>query len=240
MLRKMNARKTLYPLLTGLIAFAAFFITACSDDSGGDEPDLIPVITSFSPASGEVGDQVTISGTDLGDATSVRFGQTDATITSNTNTEIVTAVPEGATSGSITVVTAGGTAVSENSFEVITVGGPVVTEISAVSAQRGETITVTGEELSTVNSVAINGTEATVVSTTDNTVEVTLAEDTPLGAATLLLQMMVAPQPLLMLNFMLLKFSRNSATLSTETRIPFPQEEMQRLMLGGLIITWQQ
>jgi hypothetical protein len=48
----------------------------------------------------------------------VKFNGTTATITSNTATPIVTAVPAGATTGKITVTTAGGTATSATDFTV--------------------------------------------------------------------------------------------------------------------------
>jgi hypothetical protein len=80
-----------------------------------------PTITSFTPTFGPVGTSVTITGTNLTGATSVKFNGTTATITSNTATQIVTTVPAGATSGKITVTTPGGTATSATNF---TVTGP--------------------------------------------------------------------------------------------------------------------
>ena len=71
-----------------------------------------PAVTSFTPTTGPVGTSVTITGTGLGSATSVKFNGKAATITSNTGTQIVTKVPAGATTGPITVTTAGGTATS--------------------------------------------------------------------------------------------------------------------------------
>jgi hypothetical protein len=80
-----------------------------------------PTITSFAPTAGPVGTTVTITGTNLTGATSVKFNGVSATITSNTATQIVTKVPTGATTGPITVTTAGGTATSATNF---TVTGP--------------------------------------------------------------------------------------------------------------------
>jgi hypothetical protein len=80
-----------------------------------------PTITSFTPTAGPVGTTVTITGTNLTGATSVKFNGVSATITSNTATQIVTKVPTGATTGPITVTTASGTATSATNF---TVTGP--------------------------------------------------------------------------------------------------------------------
>ncbi len=158
------------------------FLSACDEDEGTTEP-LIPVILSISPESGEPGDQVTISGTDLANATRVTFGSVEANITSNTNSEIVTTVPEGASTGKVSVVTSGGTAVSTADFEVIIIGAATVTSVSRISAQAGENITLSGTEMTTVSSVSIGGVEATVVSATDTEVEITVGES-PLGLST--------------------------------------------------------
>jgi hypothetical protein len=80
-----------------------------------------PTITSFTPTAGPVGTTVTITGTNLTGATSVKFNGVSATITSNTATQIVTKVPTGATTGPITVTTPSGTATSATNF---TVTGP--------------------------------------------------------------------------------------------------------------------
>jgi hypothetical protein len=77
-----------------------------------------PKITSFTPTSGPVGKKVTITGKKLGGATNVSFNGHSATIVSNTATTIVAKVPTGATSGKISVTTAGGTGTSATSFTV--------------------------------------------------------------------------------------------------------------------------
>ena len=82
---------------------------------------VAPTITSFTPTAGPVGTTVTITGTNLTGATSVKFNGVSATITSNTATQIVTKVPTGATTGPITVTTPSGTATSATNF---TVTGP--------------------------------------------------------------------------------------------------------------------
>ncbi|MGB3465814.1 MAG: IPT/TIG domain-containing protein, partial [Cyclobacteriaceae bacterium] len=152
-----NFNLTSVPLVLILCSFTLLF--SCGDD---DEPGLaIPVILSVSQSSGSPGDVVTITGTDLAEATSVSFNGTAATITSNSDTEIVTTVPENATTGLISVVTEGGTAVSGSDFEVIIVGAATVTSVSRISAQQGENITLTGTDMSTVSQVTIGGEEAT-------------------------------------------------------------------------------
>jgi len=69
-----------------------------------------PTITDVSPDSGYVGAHVTITGTNLADATSVSFNGATANVASDTATQILTAVPIKATTGSISVTTPSGTA----------------------------------------------------------------------------------------------------------------------------------
>ncbi len=105
----------------GLFATTVVTTTSCKKDDGGGTTTPAPTITSFSPASGAVGASVTITGTNLGSATAVKFNGTTATIGTNTATSITTTVPAGATDGKITVTTAGGTATSAASFDVTAV-----------------------------------------------------------------------------------------------------------------------
>ncbi len=77
-----------------------------------------PIIKRFKPAKGEIGKRVTIKGSNLSGATMVTFNGTKAKIRKDTATEIVVRVPAGATTGFVTVTTAGGTAISAKGFKV--------------------------------------------------------------------------------------------------------------------------
>ena len=101
---------------TGTISVTTAGGTATSSTSFTVVP--APTITSFTPSSGLVSTSVTIAGTNLTSATSVEFNGTVATPTSDTATKIVVPVPAGATTGKISVTTAGGTAISTSSFTV--------------------------------------------------------------------------------------------------------------------------
>jgi uncharacterized repeat protein (TIGR03803 family) len=70
--------------------------------------------------SGQVGERVTILGTDLTDASSVTFNGTPATFTVNSTGSAITAtVPAGATTGTVEVTTPSGTLDSNKPFHVI-------------------------------------------------------------------------------------------------------------------------
>jgi len=182
MKRKNPLQKISAFILVGLMALSTIMISSCGEE---ETEILIPVITGFSPISAEPGEDVTIAGTDLANATSVLFGTENAVIVSNTATQITATVPQNANTGKITVVTAGGTAVSQNDFEVIRVGAPLVNSVSRISALVGENVTISGTEMATVSSVQIGGVDATIVGTpTDDAVEVTVG-DSPLGLSTI-------------------------------------------------------
>ncbi len=77
-----------------------------------------PTITTFTPAAGPVGTKVKITGSNLGDATSVKFNGKAATIKKDSANKVKVVVPAGATSGPITVTTPVGSVTSVGSFTV--------------------------------------------------------------------------------------------------------------------------
>ena len=83
--------------------------------TGGGTP--APTISSFGPTSGPVGTTVVINGTGLAGTTSVFFNGTYGSFTA-TATRVVTTVPAGTTTGTITVTTPYGSATTARSFVV--------------------------------------------------------------------------------------------------------------------------
>jgi endoglucanase/chitinase len=78
-----------------------------------------PTITSFSPTSGSVGTSVTITGTNLIGMSWIKLNGTSVTGWTRTGTTTVkTTVPTGATTGTIVIMTSGGTAISPTAFTV--------------------------------------------------------------------------------------------------------------------------
>ena len=78
-------------------------------------------VLQFSPTSGPVGTTVTISGTGFSTtitSDSVSFNGTAATIASATANQIVTTVPSGASTGTITVTSPAGSFTTTQSFTV--------------------------------------------------------------------------------------------------------------------------
>lgn len=119
-----------------------------------------PVITGFSPESGPIGTQVVISGSDVDDATEVRFNGVVAEFSSFGGT-IAATVPAGATTGPITVVTSSGSAVSTAAFVVVAVSdGPEITGFDPVLGAPETLVTISGRNLEAATAVRFNGVDA--------------------------------------------------------------------------------
>jgi hypothetical protein len=155
------------------VGFADVVVTWDNQTSATSSLAIIsdpPVIDSLSDQSGKAGDVITINGSHLTDVSSVTFngdgsiGPVDADLTDPNysvnpdGTAITVAVPNGATTGTISVTTFSGYAVSDDSFEVLPT--PTVDALSATSGIPGDIVTIFGTNLDSILSVAFNGAEA--------------------------------------------------------------------------------
>jgi RHS repeat-associated protein len=133
-------------------------------------------VIEFAPHSGQVGATVTIYGTAFSTTPSsniVKFNGTTATVISSTTTQIVTTVPAGATSGTISVKVGTPTATSAASFTVLGAIAPTITGFSPGTAVPGATLTITGTNFDTnvlFDKTVIGGTFAKVTAATATTV----------------------------------------------------------------------
>jgi hypothetical protein len=121
--------------------------TASSSDSNGFVWSAVPgksgisgkpTVTKVTPNSGPAGTSVTITGTNLSGATSVKFGTADASITADSATSITAVAPTGETGKvNVTVTTGGGTSAT-SSADAFTYSAVVVTPtVTAVSPTAG-------------------------------------------------------------------------------------------------------
>ncbi len=117
-----------------------------------------PAITSINPTLGGAGVAVTVTGVRFTGATSVTFNGTTATFTVANDTTINTTVPNGATSGPITVTTPGGSAASAPFTVAAT---PQITGFTPVKGNSGTSVTITGANFSGATAVRFNGVDAT-------------------------------------------------------------------------------
>jgi MYXO-CTERM domain-containing protein len=127
--------------------------TAMNDSAPFAVEGFPPTITGFSPASGAVGDPITITGTGfgrnfnpLGTGNQVKFNGTEATSFNSDDTDVcggrfIAYVPDGASTGPITATTPWGSA-STQSLEpsMFTVIGPDAGEPDAGAAQDASVI----------------------------------------------------------------------------------------------------
>ena len=108
-----------------------------------------PTVTSFTPASGTTlgGTTVTIIGTNLGGATTVKFGTTPATTFQVTGTTKIVAKTDPHAAGTVTisVTTPGGTATSGVKFGFVAPSGLTITTSSLPSGQVGQSYSATRE-----------------------------------------------------------------------------------------------
>ena len=139
-----------------------------SADTGADDYTYgLPTVTSISPAAGPSvgGNTVTITGTALADAISVKFGGTSATIQSNSSGQVkVTAPPQGVEPITVDIIVQ--TATGESAVSAATKyswGPPSVTELDPAggSAVGGTEVIIKGTGFTGVTAVKFGTKNAT-------------------------------------------------------------------------------
>ncbi len=120
-----------------------------------------PIITSLSPASGMVGQAVTLGGSNFPGTTSVTFNGVAAAFVVASGNVIQTQVPAGARTGPITIHNAAGAA-SSSPFTVTVPPPPQPTIASFSPAQgaSGMSVTLTGTNFTGASAVDFNGAAA--------------------------------------------------------------------------------
>ena len=139
-----------------------------------------PTISGLTPTSGPVSTEVRVSGTGFTDLSSVEFNGHSASVLANpAGTEIVTAVPPGATTGPISVTSAGGTATSSSSFTVNQ--GPRVTLLQPAFGSVGSGIGIVGMNFTGATAVKFNGASASYNVNGETQISATVPEGATTG-----------------------------------------------------------
>jgi len=125
----------------------------------------MPSIVSFVPTGGSIGTLVTITGSNLNNATSVTIGGTSAILLSNTGTTIVAMTMPGTVTGGATITTSSGTASSGSNFTVKPNPAPSLQRTAKLVASG--TIGSAPQQGSSV-SISADGSTAIVGSFADN------------------------------------------------------------------------
>ncbi|MEU8488004.1 IPT/TIG domain-containing protein [Streptomyces sp. NPDC048641] len=168
-------------------------VVSVTTPGGTSAPDAFffyampPVLNSADPALGPAagGVVVTLTGSNLLNASAVRFGSTNAaSFTVVSATQITATAPPGTGSSPITVITPGGTS---NPVAFSYVATPTLTAVvpSSGPTSAGTVVTLTGTRLATASAVTFGGTAVsfTVVSDTQITA---VAPAGPAGAVTVI------------------------------------------------------
>jgi hypothetical protein len=124
---------------------------------------ILPKIYGFSPNIGPAGTLVTINGTSLFDVTSVQFGGVGTPVANPGTNQLQVAVPAGADSGPLTVVTPYGNDISTNSFiatkpSLVVLSNTVSPLVAFPGSNVTYTLLLTNEGPSIVTSVVVTDT----------------------------------------------------------------------------------
>ena len=123
-------------------------------------------VTSFSPTIGKTGTPVVITGSNFTNVSQVSFnGTTQPTYTINSQTQITTTVPSGATTGTISITTIAGTATSTTSFTVDNTAPTLSISANPGSLQANETSTITF-----TFSEVVTGFSSSIITVTNGTI----------------------------------------------------------------------
>jgi uncharacterized repeat protein (TIGR03803 family) len=137
---------------------------------------LKPFVSLVS-TSGKIGKTIEILGQGFTGTTGVSFNGVAATFTFVSGTYLTAVVPTGATTGSVTVKTPGGTLTSNKTFRVT----PVILSFSPTSGKVDTSVVITGNSLLQTNKVTFGGVKATTFTVNSNSqVKATV----PTGAVT--------------------------------------------------------
>ncbi|CAD5273436.1 MULTISPECIES: IPT/TIG domain-containing protein [unclassified Imperialibacter] len=176
-----NKRVLVWHCVSILFLASILFTISC----GEEDPEPVPVISSFNPDSGIAGDTVTILGenfSNLAKENIVKFNETAAIAISATLTGLVVKVPAAASTGKISITVNGQTGTSDIAFTVFQ--SPEIASFSPSFGPVGSEITITGKNFSTApeeNLVTLGGIPVTVASSTETTLNIIVPEEAITG-----------------------------------------------------------
>jgi hypothetical protein len=138
----------------------------------------VPTVSGVSPGTGPTsgGTAVTISGTNLAAAVSVKFGTTTASVTTDTATAITATAPaESAAVVDVTVTTAGGTSTTSSADKFTYVVMPAVTGLSPSSGPTagGSSVVIAGSNLSAATAIKFGSVNATITANSATSITAT-------------------------------------------------------------------
>jgi hypothetical protein len=178
------------PNTLALFALCIFF-ASCSDDGDSVPPDTIPdpLITSFTPSQGILGNSVSISGDNFSPVAVdniVQFNGTPAVVQTATSKSLTVIVPDSATTGKLKVTVAGKASESADDFTIL---APAIESVEPMIGSPGLTVRIAGENFSPdipSNAVRIGAEQMEILSATATQIDFQIPEGVATG--TLVLQ----------------------------------------------------
>jgi hypothetical protein len=163
---------------TGPIEVTTLAGTVASDQSF--MVDSLPMVTSFSPASGYPSDVVTVVGQNFLDGVTASIDGVSADIVYANANQVRIVVPSAATSGPIQISSGSGIAVSATDFTVLH-QVPAIASFSPTRAVPGKVVTIQGTNLADTQGVSFGGVPVTEIVGASAT---TIWAKVPVGAVT--------------------------------------------------------
>lgn len=120
-------------------------------------------VFTFNPIHGYPGTSVKITGKNLGDVLSVSFGSKIATVSSQSETEIVVEVPLGGKTGKVVLVKETSAISSLTNFVVDESPAPTIMDFAPAIIGRRDTLTITGSWLDMVEMVTVGEEKLTII-----------------------------------------------------------------------------
>jgi len=161
------------------------FISVSNVDGIGTSPGLFylpPRITSFSPTNSPPGSTVTILGTNFTDASAVNFNGTPAAFTVTNNNTIGAIVPNGFTTGPISITTPAGTTNTSKLASTNFFAAPIITGFAPTHGLPGTNVALLGTNFLGTLSVTFNGVPGTgLVVSNNNSARITVPASATTG-----------------------------------------------------------
>lgn len=167
----------------GVVAVVAVQVGSGSREgtlvSGGNCSNTVARNLSFEPTTGAEGASVYITGANFADVTDITFdGKSVDSFSIISATEITTAVPGGASSGPVAIVSSTAPITSDTCF---TTTSPAIASFSPTSGVAGTVVTITGTNFTGATAAKFNGSLVTPTAVTPTSIKVTVPPNAVTG-----------------------------------------------------------
>jgi hypothetical protein len=139
-----------------------------------------PSVTSITPSSAKVGDQVILNGANLSGVTGVSFNGISQPVFIASTTQISAVVPAGTTTGPVSF------SVGTNNFfgPTLTILSPIVSALAPDAGAEGTFVVLSGTNLSPLSSVAFSGAGGSIDVTPSASSDTSISVTAPAGVVT--------------------------------------------------------